>query len=495
MADLEITLSPSAAPVRTGRSSRLLRPVAWYEAVPPRVLLALILTAVVSVLVFAVSELAFSEISSNRHEAMRSTRAQIHLLRVREQLLAAESAQRGYLITREERYLAPYDEAVRSTRAAQAGLLSTLGEGSPLRKQAGLLGTLVEQKLDELNVTVHMARDRQPGMALATLHTDVGLGLMQQIAGVTRQLDGALEQETQRRLSVLSQLFQQQRWGVGVIVFLNLAFLAVLGATMVRNFYEREQSRRMLKQHADQLENAVEERTRELSALSTYLQNNAEREKMALARDLHDEFGAILTSAKLDVAWLQGHRADAPPPVQERLQQLSNALDEAVNLKRRVIENLRPSLLDHLGLAAAIQWHVQETCDRADLACDVCVHEDGMDVPPHIAIDVFRLVQEALNNTIKYAQARVVEVSLKQAGDQLHLSVKDDGIGIAQFKADHLTHGLAGMQHRVRALGGRFSVVTSPGKGTQIEALIPVPAVAEIAADPPMPASLAWAAA
>lgn len=448
--------------------------VAWYEAVPPRVLLALVLTAVVSVLVFAVSELAFSEIASTRLEAQRTVAAQAYVLRVREQLLAAESSQRGYLITHEDRYLAPYDKAVESARSAQSSLLSTLGDQSPMRKDAVRLGSLVEEKLDELNVTLHMARDRQPGMALATLHTDVGLTLMAKIADTTRVLDDELGRQSSSHRNVLTRLFQQQRWGVGLVVFLNLAFLAVLGTMMVRNFHEREQSRRRLKEHAEQLETAVAERTQELSALSTYLQNNAERERSSLARDLHDEFGAILTSAKLDVAWLQGHASASPPPVQERLAQLSNALDEAVNLKRRVIENLRPSLLDHLGLAAAIQWHVQEACDRADIACEVTIPDEGLQVPPHIAIDLFRLVQEALNNTVKYAQAHLFEVSLSVHDGHYVLRIQDDGIGIAQFQPDHLTHGLAGMQHRVRALQGRFQVRTAPGQGTCIEATIPV---------------------
>lgn len=447
--------------------------VAWYETVPPRVLLALALTALVSVLVFAVSELAFSEISTNRIEGRRAVQSQAYVLRVREQLLAAESSQRGYLITQEDRYLAPYDKAVGAARSAQSSLLSTLGDQSPLRKDAVQLGALVEEKLDELNVTLHMARDRQPGMALATLHTDVGLNLMEKITQTSRKLDEELGKQTKSRTEALTRLFLQQRWGVGLVVFLNLAFLTILGTMMVRNFHEREQSRRRLKEHALQLETVVAERTQEFSALSTYLQNNAERERSALARDLHDEFGAILTSAKLDVAWLQGHATTSPSPVQERLSQLSSALDEAVNLKRRVIENLRPSLLDHLGLAAAIQWHVQEACDRADIACDVTMPDD-ISVPPHVAIDLFRLVQEALNNTVKYAQARLFEVSLAQRDGQYVLAMKDDGIGIAQFQPEHLTHGLAGMQHRVRALQGHFTVRTAPGQGTSIEAVIPV---------------------
>jgi len=158
-----------------------------------------------------------------------------------------------------------------------------------------------------------------------------------------------------------------------------------------------------------------------------------------------------------------------------RLQQLSNSLDEAVDLKRRVIESLRPSLLDHLGLPAALQWYVQDTCDRADLACDVTVPDNPQPLPPRIAIDLYRLVQEAVNNTIKYAHASVVEVTLSEAQDQWHLSIKDDGVGMASLQIEHLSHGLAGMRHRVRALGGRFDIRSVPAQGTWVQAWVPMP--------------------
>jgi len=447
----------------------------WLQAVPPKVLLVLLLTALVSVLVFAVSELAFKGITSERQAARLSMSGQATLLRMKERLLQAESSQRGFLLTRDERYLAPYDQSVAEARAAQAALLSDFGQEAEIRAPVAALGVMLEEKLDELNLTVHMARDRQPGLAMATLYTDVGLGQMARITAQSQKIDELLALRTRTHLDKLTELFRQQRWGVGLVVFLNLAFLSALGATLVRNFYDREQRQHELTQHAQSLETAVDERTQELSELSTYLQNSAEQEKRALARDLHDEFGALLTSAKLDVAWLQGRSTVAAPEVLDRLGQLSSSLDEAVNLKRRVIESLRPSLLDHLGLPAALQWYVQETCDRADLACDVQVPEEAPPVPSHIAIDLYRLVQEAVNNTIKYAQASLVEVQLQHLDHQWHLSIKDDGIGMSGLKTDHLSHGLAGMRHRVRALGGRFDIRSAPAQGTHVQAWVPMP--------------------
>lgn len=454
----------------------------WLRAVPPKVLLVLAMTALVSILVFAVSELAFQGINAQRQEVDRSMQGQMSLLRINEQLLRAESSQRGYLLTNEARYLAPYEEAVTRARQAHGSLMAYLGNDPVIKPHITKLGDMLDEKIDELNLTVHMARDRQPGLAMATLHTDESLTLMMRVSQESDVLDRMLAKRLRDHLDTLSDLFRRQRLGVGLVVFLNLAFLAALGATLVKNFYDRELQQEELSAHALSLETAVDERTQELSELSTYLQNNAERERRTLARDLHDEFGALLTSAKLDVAWLEGRLASTDPDALTRLSQLTGSIDDAVNLKRRVIESLRPSLLDHLGLPAALQWYVQDTCDRADLACAVAVPEDAPNVPPHIAIDLYRLVQEAVNNAIKYAQASMVEVGLAPETGEWHLSIKDDGIGMAGFRPNHLSHGLAGMRHRVRALGGRFEIVTSPGQGTLIQAWVPMEVNTPVAA-------------
>src|SRR5262249_42269915 len=108
---------------------------------------------------------------------------------------------------------------------------------------------------------------------------------------------------------------------------------------------------------------SLEERTRELSALSNHLQALSEREKSELARKLHDELGALLTAAKMDLSWLQSRLEGAA--IQDRLSQLGGVLDEAMNLKRQVVEELRPSLLDHFGLATAVRAYVESTCAQA----------------------------------------------------------------------------------------------------------------------------------
>jgi signal transduction histidine kinase len=449
-------------------------PLRWLEVVPPRVLLTLLVTALISVVVLGISELAFTEIESTRHAARQIGDARTQLTTLREAMMQAESSERGFLITADTRYLKPFEGAIERTRATVAELQGLAAVLPPLRASLQKLTPLVDQKIDELRMTVHYTEQGNRLEAVQIIVSNRGVTAME---GIIRESD-ALLQELNRLGNVsiedINRIFLLQRIGVGLIVFLNLLFLSILGVRTVRHFYDRERHRADLARQAQELEREVSDRTEELSSLSTYLQTSTEREKSRLARDLHDELGGILTAAKIDASWLEGFAAGADPEVQQRMRRLSASLDEAVELKRRVIENLRPSLLDHLGLAAAVEWHVQETCSNAGLQSHVQVPETMEPVPPEVAIAVYRIVQESLTNVLKYAQARNVQVELRQPTGRLELRFTDDGVGIPGFEPQHMTHGIAGMRLRARSLGGSFALQTAPGHGTSIFASFPL---------------------
>jgi signal transduction histidine kinase len=446
----------------------------WLEAVPPRVLLTLLVTAAISMVVLAISELAFTEIESSRRAARQVSDASTQLVMLRESLMQAESSQRGYLITADERYLKPFDGAVERTRTSLGELQRLAALLPQLRDPLQALQPLVDEKIDEMRLTVHYTQQGNRIDAVQIVVSGKGIGLMEAIITRSQQLLQALQLLNDVRTEDINRIFLMQRIGVGLIVFLNLVFLAILGVRTVRHFYEREQHRAELARQAQALEQLVAERTEELSSLSTYLQTSTEREKTRLARDLHDELGGILTAAKIDASWLEGFSSGAEPEVQQRMRRLSGSLDEAVEVKRRVIENLRPSLLDHLGLAAAVEWYVQETCQKAEVHCEVSVPEEMGPIAPEVAIAVYRIVQESLTNAVKYAQAATIFVDLKQQPGLLELRVADDGIGIANFEPQHMTHGIAGMRQRARSLGGSFSLRTAPGEGTTVVATFPL---------------------
>jgi signal transduction histidine kinase len=223
----------------------------------------------------------------------------------------------------------------------------------------------------------------------------------------------------------------------------------------------------------DRLEREVAARTAQLKELAQHLQTIREDERSRLARELHDELGALLTAAKLDVARLksrlgQSSSADAA----ERLAHLNEALNGGIALKRRIIEDLRPSSLSNLGLVAALEILLREFATRSEIR--ITENLAGVVVSDAAQLTIYRLVQEALTNVVKYAKATEVTVSLQPSSDGgAVVSVRDNGVGFDADQPRLARHGLIGMRYRVEADGGTMRLESAAGQGTLIEATLP----------------------
>ncbi len=212
----------------------------------------------------------------------------------------------------------------------------------------------------------------------------------------------------------------------------------------------------------------------EVQSLSADIQRNVEREKAALARELHDQLGGILTPAKMDLSWLEARLAQ-DPEYGARMSRLAALIDQGIDLKRRIIEKLRPSLLDHLGLGSALHWYMEEVCRKAGVEPHLDVGPELGRLPPDLEIGIYRLVQEGVTNVVKHARAGHVDVTIERTAAGVHATISDDGIGIEDLPgARKLTRGLAGMSHRVRSLNGTLEVRSHPGKGTRIAIFVPL---------------------
>jgi signal transduction histidine kinase len=262
------------------------------------------------------------------------------------------------------------------------------------------------------------------------------------------------------------------RAGLLALAALTLALLAVLTRLFLVQAQRQARCMSAAEPQARELETLVETRTRELSALSTYLQELSEKEKSELARNLHDELGGLLTAAKMDLSWLQA-RIDAPQ-IKERLAQLGAVLDEAMDLKRRVVEDLRPSLLDHFGLPTALRAYVDSACAKAGLKGEIVIPEESVPIARDIAIALFRIVQEGLTNTIRHAGAQRITLTFTADASGYAFELTDDGRGFdARDPRTRSSHGIMGMQQRVRSLGGNLSLESSPGAGTTLRVRVP----------------------
>lgn len=226
------------------------------------------------------------------------------------------------------------------------------------------------------------------------------------------------------------------------------------------------------------VESRVADRTEELSSLSAFLQTHSEREKASLARELHDALGGILTPIKMDLSWLEA-RLGGDPQYGDRIRRLSALIDQGIDFKRKIIETLRPSLLDHLGLASALSWYVDEACRDANIECRLRISERLERLPADLEIALYRLVQESVGNIVKHSKAKHVDLVLERLDNGLQLVVADDGVGIPDLeRAKRSSHGFAGMMHRVRSVAGTFKLKSHPGEGTRIEVFVPLGAAA-----------------
>jgi signal transduction histidine kinase len=215
---------------------------------------------------------------------------------------------------------------------------------------------------------------------------------------------------------------------------------------------------------------------REVSGLASYLQALAEKEKAEIARTLHDELGGLLTAAKMDLSWLQSRVQ--PAELQERLAQLGSVLDEAMDLKRRLVDDLRPSLLDHFGLPTALRTHVDAVCSKAGLQVGIEIADEAQALPRDTAIAVFRIVQEGLSNIIRHGSAKHVLLRMSVDPHGFALTLSDDGRGFDPDTdaAAPKTFGLMGMRQRVRSFGGHLVIDSAAGRGTTLRVEVPAQA-------------------
>lgn len=250
-----------------------------------------------------------------------------------------------------------------------------------------------------------------------------------------------------------------------IAVILNVILLAVAAALIYRHLHRRALQTAELRSQKQRLEHEVAERTRELAELSTHLQSLSEREKAGLARELHDEMGGLLVGARMDISWAEQHLGPGDVDLKHRLNRVQQNLSAGIDLKRRIIEELRPTLLDNVGFIAALRWQLKESCGRAGLKCNEYFPAEEPKLTADAGIALFRIAQEAFANIIRLSAAKTMDVTLDIDDDAVVFRITEDGHGISDPASESDAHVVASMRHRIRALGGTFDISRSPSGG------------------------------
>ena len=442
------------------------------------------LVCMVCVLILIVNGVSlFRNLGSLKEASLAQTQTAVvteRLQNVNLLVMDAESSLRGYFLSGNEVYLGPLRTAA-SEMDEQFSELEPLLAASPAEhKNLIQLRTLVKRKLDNMNQALTVFEKGGLADIVAIAANSDSKYLLDEIGF---QVTVMVREQNLLLAAGRAAFYKQYRYAVMLGIGINAMAILVLGLfyrLIRRGFYARVATQRALQNANENLESMVVLRTEQLSVLSRHLISVSEEEKARLARELHDELGANLTAMNIDLNAVADTLRHARPELAAMLDRARGTLVNTVELKRRIVENLRPSMLDNLGLASALHSYCADYARVTSLDCEVLVVGEVDGAGPMQSIAVFRIVQESLNNIAKYAQARSVIVQLSREDAQLALEIIDDGVGIDLDAASKpKSHGLLGMRERALLLGGSLRIKRGVGgRGTCVEAIIPVAAPA-----------------
>ena len=431
--------------------------------------------ALVMALVLLLNEFGYMNSREHLEQSNRLEQQRVALNNLRTAVIDAETLQRGYLISGDKRYLGPYQLAVSRIEPALDRARSFYVGSQQSLSEFATIARPISRRIAEMEVTVRM---RQSGGGdvewLKAFNTDAGQTYMDTArTGLDR-----LRQANDRALVVSKRALERNllaaRLVVLMVILLGAAAFYLLVRQSRRIDHIQEERRQLIQQERDQLDTEVRERTVQLSELTTHVMKVREAERGRMAQELHDEMGALLTAAKLDTARIKsrlGQLGVDDEKITQRLQHLVESLNAGVAFKRQLIEELQPSSLTHLGLRATLENYAREFSERTEISVETDI--EPVDLAPDAQLVVFRVMQEALTNISKYAQATHVRVMLHDKKDYALLQVLDDGVGFNVNQKVHASYGLSGMRHRLEAMHGSLRIVSAPGRGTRIEGSLP----------------------
>ncbi|MCX2863533.1 CHASE3 domain-containing protein [Paucibacter sp. PLA-PC-4] len=431
------------------------------------------LAVLAAALMISISEGSYVKARGTLTELTEMGRARLMIYNIKLRATDAESAQRGYLLTRRREYLGPYEEANEDLSRAMKSLRAHYQQLED--EQALTLLAQLEQalgaKMGELAEVLERQERGRADSALELIQAGIGRDQMELIRARAEELMHRENLRVGAGLREVVNALLQNRIGVAAMTALSLLALAMYLRQSRALSRQRLALAEAVKAERDVLESEVHRRTEELTQLATHLQSAREDERSRLARELHDELGALLTAAKLDAARI---KPKLPPELQERLSHLNEALNSGIALKRRIIEDLRPSSLTHLGLLPALEIQAREFSERLEVP--VLTELEAVPLSPRAELTIYRLVQEAFTNIAKYANASEIQVRLLNRDGRALVEVRDNGQGFDTKQQTLSSHGLLGMRYRVAAEGGQLMISSVRGQGTVLSASLPLPA-------------------
>lgn len=437
---------------------------------------------------------SLAELLERDAERSRALRIQTELQRLLTLVVDIETGQRGFIITGQKPFLRPYEEALGELGDVRAGLRERIPRVGVSATAFARLDALVDERLAQTRRVI--GRRLVEGEAVMRdlgAYVD-GKRVMDELRFQIEQL--AQEQQRQVTTADEATLAVQQRTTRLTLLLpgVGLVMLALAVALMLRERRLRDRAEAALRDANASLEDQVSQRTAALSlalqrirSFAVEMDRGIEAERRRLAREVHDQVGQVGTAIKMLSLSLRAKLAPRGEPLVDDLQAMA---EEAIRAARQISAELRPPLLDELGLEAALEHYLQTLQRQSGLHTELAVKEAAR-LPPEQASPLFRIVQEACTNVLRHAQAQTLRVAGHVAAsvdvEGYELQIDDDGRGPGDTRPD--ASGLRNMRERAELAGGRFDFGPGPGGGTRVRVWLPLNA--------PLPATAleeeAWA--
>lgn len=221
----------------------------------------------------------------------------------------------------------------------------------------------------------------------------------------------------------------------------------------------------------------VKQAQQQLLELSSHVQDAKEQERLRIAREVHDEIGSLLTAIKMDLSWLTQRLPKDNPALTDKAKTIAELVNRTITSASNLAHSLRPGFLDCFGFIAALEIEAQEFSKRSNISCTFTKSQESIELPETHTITLFRIFQETLNNILKHAKARHVQVEIVKGEDHLELVIEDDGVGFDDTARNKpRSFGLRGIHERIAHLGGTVKISSVVGEGTRIAIFVPLEA-------------------
>jgi len=408
----------------------------------------------------------------------------VTLNKLKTNLYKAESAQRGYLLTKREEYIEPFETALTAGREnidkIEKLIINTTSGNEQIEQREWLkaISASLESKATEMKLTLNLSRTGKPLVARQVMSLDEGLlemmKFMEHTDIVIENQNNVLNEKTKiKQRTILIARISIYGSALVLIWIVVLVIKQLLAEIVIKSQLQQ----RVSKENTI-YEEKLQQQTKLLRSLALDYQADVERERHKLSRELHDELGSIFTATKMDLAWVIKKMKDVVPEVAQevvtKLRKTTSYVDQGIQYQRHIVQELHPAMLSTFGFWPALHSLIHDAAERNQWELAVNLPDENTKLNETLSLVTYRIVQETLNNANKYAKASKISVDVLVDAQYIKVEIEDNGVGVDMNALNGNTHGLSGMRHRVLAIGGHFEISSELGKGVRTRALIPL---------------------